>query len=103
MFVGEHFIYIHTYVYTFIHIYIHAIRRSCFYTSIQIHSYIYTYIYAFDNGSFRKKVGVKGEPPKVNGELHKRVIVDDSFWTLEDGEVVVRLGSHYVLSGYDIP
>ena len=42
---------------------------------------------------------MKGEPPKVNGELHKRVIVDDSFWTLEDGEVVVRLGSHYIMSG----
>ena len=37
------------------------------------------------------QVGVKGETPKVNGELHKRVIVDDSFWTLEDGEVVVSL------------
>ena len=37
------------------------------------------------------QVGVKGEPPKVNGELHKRVIVDDSFWTLEDGDVVVSL------------
>mmetsp|Transcript_12892 Transcript_12892/g.17675 ORF Transcript_12892/g.17675 Transcript_12892/m.17675 type:complete len:329 (+) Transcript_12892:28-1014(+) len=39
----------------------------------------------------RLKVGVKGETPLVNGELHKRVIVDESVWTLEDGEVVVNL------------
>ena len=32
------------------------------------------------------KVGVKGLVPIIDGEFHKRVIVDDSFWTLEDGE-----------------
>jgi len=30
------------------------------------------------------KVGVKGQPPALEGELHKRVIIDDCFWTLED-------------------
>jgi len=37
------------------------------------------------------KVGVKGEVPIVDGEFYNRVIVDDSFWTLEDGEVVLSL------------
>ena len=32
------------------------------------------------------KVGVKGMVPIIDGDFHKRVIVDDSFWTLEDGE-----------------
>ena len=36
----------------------------------------------------RLKVGVKGQPPIIDGELHKRVIVDDCFWTLEDGKEV---------------
>ncbi|OQR82749.1 nuclear migration protein nudC [Achlya hypogyna] len=31
------------------------------------------------------KVGLKGQPLIVDGELHKRVKVEDSFWTLEDG------------------
>lgn len=39
----------------------------------------------------RIKVGLKGAEPIVNGELHKRVIVDDSLWTLEDNEVVLNL------------
>ena len=30
------------------------------------------------------KVGLKGQPPALEGELHKKVIVDDCFWTLED-------------------
>ena len=29
---------------------------------------------------------MKGLTPIIDGEFHKRVIVDDSFWTLEDGE-----------------
>lgn len=42
------------------------------------------------------KVGVKGQPLLVDGELHKKVIVDDCFWTLEeDGggnkEVVISM------------
>ena len=32
------------------------------------------------------KVGLKGQVPIIDGDFHKRVIVDDSFWTLEDGE-----------------
>lgn len=36
----------------------------------------------------RLRVGIKGQPPIIDGELHKRVIVDDSFWTLEDGKDV---------------
>lgn len=35
------------------------------------------------------RVGVKGQTPIVDGELHKRIIVDDSFWTLEDGRDLV--------------
>ncbi|KDO28852.1 hypothetical protein SPRG_05723 [Saprolegnia parasitica CBS 223.65] len=31
------------------------------------------------------KVGLKGQPLLVDGELHKRIKVEDSFWTLEDG------------------
>ena len=37
------------------------------------------------------KVAVKGQPPIVDGEFHKRVIVDDSFWTIEDGDFVLNL------------
>ena len=32
------------------------------------------------------QVAVKGQTPIINGGFHKRVIVDDSFWTIEDGE-----------------
>lgn len=39
----------------------------------------------------RLRVGIKGQPPLINGELHKRVVVDDSFWTLEDSDVVLNL------------
>lgn len=37
------------------------------------------------------RVGIKGQPPIINGDFHKRVIVEDSFWTFEDGEVVLSL------------
>jgi hypothetical protein len=38
------------------------------------------------------RVGLKGQPPIVNGPLLKRVIVDDSFWTVEDGrEIAINL------------
>ena len=33
------------------------------------------------------QVAVKGQTPIINGDFHKRVIVDDSFWTIEDGEL----------------
>jgi hypothetical protein len=40
----------------------------------------------------RLRVGIKGQPPLIDGELHKRVIVDDSLWTLEDGrEIIINL------------
>ena len=36
------------------------------------------------------KVSIKGQgSPLVQGELHKRVMVDDSLWTLEDGDLVI--------------
>ena len=34
---------------------------------------------------------MKGQPPVIDGLFHKRVIVDDSFWTLEDGDLVLNL------------
>lgn len=37
------------------------------------------------------RVGIKGQPPIINGDFHKRIIVEDSFWTFEDGEVVLSL------------
>lgn len=37
------------------------------------------------------KVGVKGQPPICDGLFHKRIIVDDSFWTIEDGELVFNI------------
>eukprot|EP01084_Bolivina_argentea_P130459 230297_1 len=36
--------------------------------------------------SKKLKVGMKGQPLIVDGELYKKVIVDDSFWTLEDSK-----------------
>lgn len=36
------------------------------------------------------KVGLKGQPPIVDADLHRRVIVDDSLWTLEDGDLVIN-------------
>jgi hypothetical protein len=38
------------------------------------------------------RVSIKGQAtPLIDGEFHKRVIVDDSTWTLEDGELVLSL------------
>lgn len=37
------------------------------------------------------QVAIKGQPPIVDGELHKRIIVDDSFWTLEDSDIVINM------------
>ena len=37
------------------------------------------------------KVGVKGQPLIVDGKLHKRVKLDDCFWTLDDGAVSIDL------------
>lgn len=39
----------------------------------------------------RLKVGIKGQTPIIDGEFHKRVIVDDSLWTIDDGELTVTL------------
>lgn len=37
---------------------------------------------AVEIGKKRLRVGLKGQPPLVDGELHKPVLVDDSCWTL---------------------
>merc|ERR1719460_3285228 len=37
------------------------------------------------------KVGVKGQPPIIDGRLHKRVKLDDCFWTLDEGAVAIDL------------
>lgn len=38
------------------------------------------------------RVGLKGQEPIVDGPLPKRVIVDDSFWTLEDNrDIAINL------------
>mmetsp|Transcript_11951 Transcript_11951/g.28008 ORF Transcript_11951/g.28008 Transcript_11951/m.28008 type:complete len:361 (-) Transcript_11951:276-1358(-) len=34
-------------------------------------------------------VGLKGKPPILSGDLHKRISLDESFWTLEDNKEVV--------------
>lgn len=40
---------------------------------------------AVDITATKLKVGLRAETPFVDGELFNRVKVDDSFWTLEDG------------------
>ena len=37
------------------------------------------------------KVAIKGGDTLVEGTFHKRVILDDSIWTLEDGDLVITL------------
>lgn len=37
------------------------------------------------------KVSIKGGETIVDGDFHKRVIIDDSIWTIEDGTLVITL------------
>ena len=37
------------------------------------------------------KVAIKGGDTLVDGTFHKRVVLDDSIWTLEDGDLVITL------------
>jgi len=45
-------------------------------------------------------VGLKGQPMLIDGELHKRIIVDDCVWTIEPGsvpdtkEIVINIAKH---------
>ncbi|CAM9253262.1 unnamed protein product, partial [Hapterophycus canaliculatus] len=41
-----------------------------------------------DISKSRLRVGLKGQPLLVDGEMYNKVKVDDSFWTLEDGKEV---------------
>lgn len=41
------------------------------------------------NGHLR--VALKGQTPLIDDELHKRVIVDESLWTIDDGELSLSL------------
>jgi murein L,D-transpeptidase YafK len=36
-------------------------------------------------------VAMKGGETIVDGDLYKRIVVDDSFWTIEDGELVISM------------
>ncbi|KAJ6826083.1 protein BOBBER 1-like isoform X1 [Iris pallida] len=41
------------------------------------------------------KVGLKGQPPIIDGELYQSVRVDDCFWSIEDGKFIsVLLTKH---------
>jgi len=44
-----------------------------------------------DIGVTKLKVGLKGQSPIVDGKLSKRVKLDDCFWTVEDGKLVLDL------------
>jgi hypothetical protein len=37
------------------------------------------------------QVGIKGQAPIIDGAFHKRIIVDDSYWTLDDDEIIFTL------------
>lgn len=41
-----------------------------------------------DISKSKLRVGIKGQPLLVDGEMYNKVKVDDSFWTLEDGREV---------------
>eukprot|EP01120_Amphizonella_sp_Union-15-10_P001039 TRINITY_DN1109_c0_g2_i1.p1 TRINITY_DN1109_c0_g2~~TRINITY_DN1109_c0_g2_i1.p1 ORF type:complete len:151 (-),score=38.20 TRINITY_DN1109_c0_g2_i1:62-514(-) len=37
------------------------------------------------------KVGIHGQKPKIDGELHQFVLVDDSIWSLSEGDLEINL------------
>mmetsp|Transcript_6439 Transcript_6439/g.7827 ORF Transcript_6439/g.7827 Transcript_6439/m.7827 type:complete len:336 (-) Transcript_6439:264-1271(-) len=42
-----------------------------------------------DMTSSKLSVGMKGQEPILAGKFHKKILLDDSFWTLEDNKEVV--------------
>ncbi|XP_066371397.1 protein BOBBER 1-like [Miscanthus floridulus] len=42
----------------------------------------------FDIKKDHLKVGLKGQPPIIDGELYKPIKVDDCFWSIEDGKTL---------------
>jgi hypothetical protein len=42
-----------------------------------------------DMTSSKLSVGLKGQEPILSGKFHKKILLDDSFWTLEDNKEVV--------------
>lgn len=62
-----------------------------YYSEISCHLFIYikpTFCFFSSSSS---QVSIKGGEKLVDGEFYNRIIVDDSFWTLEDGEVVISI------------
>ena len=44
------------------------------------------------------KVGLKGQPPKLDGKLSKSVQVDECTWLVDDGWVVINMDKVSVVS-----
>lgn len=43
---------------------------------------------AYELKKNRLKVGLKGQPPIIDGELYQSVRLDDCFWNIEDGKTI---------------